>query len=220
MQRPEMNDLIYLEDFNIAQGGEKTVGLKLTNMNRYTAFQCDLFLPENLAVTLDADGNPFVELDENLSTSHMVSSSFVSNGAIRILVMSMNNGNLNETSENIVYLKVKAKANQNSSIETVVVKIDNARVVDQQSLEEYEASATTANVGIGSATAIGSIDVNNLKIRTIDHQLVIESPAAATVQLVSTDGVSRSLQLQPGVNRFYIKNAGVYILGRKKIIIN
>ena len=51
------------------------------------------------------------------------------------------------------------------------------------------------------------------------HTLFIESAVAADVMLVSADGKMDMLKVIPGTNTFMIQQAGVYLVGRKKVII-
>ena len=58
-----------------------------------------------------------------------------------------------------------------------------------------------------------------MNMRTEGHYLIVNSSDDTILQLVSTDGISRSLKVHAGENRFFIENAGVYVIRGKKIFI-
>jgi hypothetical protein len=58
-----------------------------------------------------------------------------------------------------------------------------------------------------------------LKMRMEDRYLIIDAESATILPLVSANGVSRNLQIHKGENKFFIENAGVYIIGGSKLIV-
>lgn len=70
------------------------------------------------------------------------------------------------------------------------------------------------------ATGVESISTSeNLKVYTVGHSLVIETPAAGCVNVATLDGRSKLLNLAEGVNVFVDYAPGFYIVGNKKIIV-
>jgi len=78
-------DRLYIEDFTIAAGKTRTVSMKLDNETAYTAFQCDLYLPEGLSIV---DGS--FALTERKSSSHSFTVSPFPNSVYRLMSYSMN----------------------------------------------------------------------------------------------------------------------------------
>ncbi len=60
---------------------------------------------------------------------------------------------------------------------------------------------------------------DELKIYTVGHSLVIETPKAGTISVASLDGCQRILNLAEGVNVFVDYAPGFYIVGNKKIVV-
>lgn len=77
-------DRFYIEDFTINPGETLTVSILLDNGAEYTAFQCDLYLPEGLSVEQE-DGDYIFDLTTRKGRDHMISSQTQAEGAIRVI---------------------------------------------------------------------------------------------------------------------------------------
>ena len=77
-------DRFYIEDFTIASGETHTVSIMLDNEVSYTAFQCDLYLPEGLTVEQE-DGDYIFDLTPRKGRDHNISSQLQADGAIRVM---------------------------------------------------------------------------------------------------------------------------------------
>ena len=77
-------DLFYIEDFTIAPGETRAVSILLVNEAEYTAFQCDLYLPEGLSVEQE-DGDYIFDLTNRKGRDHMISSQLQVDGSIRVI---------------------------------------------------------------------------------------------------------------------------------------
>ena len=65
----EESDRLFVEDFQINPGEEKTVNIMLENSTAYTAFQFDMILPSGLTVLEDED-EELMELTDRAAKSH------------------------------------------------------------------------------------------------------------------------------------------------------
>ena len=72
----------YIEDFSISKGETLQVSIMLDNETAFTAFQCDMYLPEGLTATNFA-------LTERKSSSHTFSARQMQDGSIRIMAYSL-----------------------------------------------------------------------------------------------------------------------------------
>ena len=77
-------DRFYIEDFTINPGETLTVSILLDNEAEYTAFQCDLYLPEGLSVEQE-DGDYIFDLTSRKGRDHNISSQLQIDGSIRII---------------------------------------------------------------------------------------------------------------------------------------
>ena len=77
-------DRFYIEDFTINPGETLTVSILLDNEAEYTAFQCDLYLPEGLSVEQE-DGDYIFDLTSRKGRDHNISSQLQVDGSIRII---------------------------------------------------------------------------------------------------------------------------------------
>lgn len=77
-------DRFYIEDFTINPGETLTVSILLDNEVEYTAFQCDVYLPEGLSVEQE-DGDYIFDLTNRKGRDHMISSQTQADGSIRVI---------------------------------------------------------------------------------------------------------------------------------------
>ena len=75
-------DRFYIEDFTIAPGETRTVSILLDNETEYTAFQCDVYLPDGFTATNFA-------LTERKHANHSFTATPLPDGGIRLLSYSI-----------------------------------------------------------------------------------------------------------------------------------
>ncbi len=97
-----------VENFAIVRGQTKKIAVTLTNDTPVTAFQFDLYMPEQLSLVSTPGQNDSIVLSERASSTHTVLYDKVSNGATRIVSYSSNSDNFSGTEGAIVYLNVRA----------------------------------------------------------------------------------------------------------------
>ena len=98
-------DRFYIEDFTIVQGETRTVSIQFDNETAYTAFQCDLQLPEGLSVDEDS-----FALTSRKSNNHTLTASEFPGGAYRLMSYSLNLKNFSGNSGALVTFDVTADA--------------------------------------------------------------------------------------------------------------
>ncbi len=102
------NDKLYIQDFEIVAGENKTIALILDNDTAYSAFQTDIYLSSGLEIEQE-DGEYIIDLNpERVAKSHVVSTYKREDGAIRIFVTSQNLATFKGNSGDIAYIQIKA----------------------------------------------------------------------------------------------------------------
>jgi hypothetical protein len=114
--------------------------LQVTNANLYTAFQCDIFLPEGLTAVKGSNALPLVNLCGTNTKSHVIESSILGNGGIRIVAMSMSNIAF-PAEDAIANITINASAD---AVGQKSIEIKNVRLVTVGNREELNASDTKA----------------------------------------------------------------------------
>ena len=94
-------DRFHIEDFTISPGQTRTVSIELDNEAQYTAFQCDLYLPQGLTATNYA-------LTARKSSNHTFSATDAGNGGVRLLSYSIRLNPYSGNSGPLVTLDVTA----------------------------------------------------------------------------------------------------------------
>ena len=87
-------DKVYTDEVWMVKGEQQTIGLQLTNHPLYTALQCDIVLPEGLSFAVSNQSSGIVTLSEANRQTHLVETSTLNNGALRVVIMSMSNSAL------------------------------------------------------------------------------------------------------------------------------
>ena len=137
-------DKISIEDFWVVKGEQVAIGLQVTNASLYTALQCDLFLPEGLTLAKDEQGEPIMSLCGANAQSHIIESNTLTNGGIRIVVMSMSN---------VAFTPEEAIANitidvSSDAVGQKTIRTENARLVSVGDRTESDASDTQSIANI------------------------------------------------------------------------
>lgn len=211
------DDKVFIDDFQVAGGQQKNVNLQLTNTGLYTAFQCDIVLPEGLTIAENDQHVPMVNISSANAQNHMVQANYVGNGALRLLVMSMSNKPFAGSANDVVSLTIEA----GETLGQRVISIENVRLVNVESRTESTASSTQATVDIvDAATGIrNAAQGDDLKVSVNGHEIIVQANGDASLRLVSADGKQRVLKVTAGTNSFLIPQPGVYVLQGRKIVI-
>ena len=212
------DDKVYIDDFNLGNGQQQAINLQLTNTGQYTAFQCDIILPDGLKVAEDDEQVPMISISNANAHNHFVQANYVGNDVLRLLVMSMSNIAFSADANNVVSLMLEANA---ETLGQKVINIENVRLVNVDSRTESLAPNTQAIVDIvDDLTGIQPMaSVKGTKIRVEDHDIVVTAESDGVIRLTSTDGRQRMIQVRAGEQRFSVSQSGVYVIEGRKIII-
>ena len=159
-----------------------------------------------------------VNISSANAQNHIVQANYVSSGALRLLVMSLNNSAFAANGNDVVNLTIEANS---ETLGQKIINIENVRLVDVESHTESQAASTQATVDIVDA----STDINNMaygvdmKVSVNEHEITVIANADAVLRLVGVDGKQRTLKVKAGSNSFYIPQSGVYMLQGRKIVI-
>ena len=77
-------DRFYIADFTINPGETLTVSILFDNETAYTAFQCDLYLPDGLSVEQE-DGDYIFDLTNRKGRDHIITSQLQADSSIRVI---------------------------------------------------------------------------------------------------------------------------------------
>lgn len=206
-------DKIYINDFTISAGETKDVEICMANSAAYTAFQCDIYLPEGLSFLVE-DDEYIVDLSDRKTRSHTIATNLQPDGALRVVSFSSKNSTFTGNDGALMILPIVASENLPGG--TLEMSVKNNLFVSNN--EEYEFDDVTAK--INDVTMVENIAINSdFDIYTVGRTLYVNSPIAAQLPLVAIDGRAIILDVAEGLNIYSIDNAGVYILNNQKIII-
>ena len=102
-------DKFYIPDFEIAAGETKQIAIQYEsdNVENYCGFQFDLYIPEGLTVVKKKNKYNFT-FNTDRNDDHTMSSADQSDGAIRVVGVSMTSAQFWETSGDFIYFSVTA----------------------------------------------------------------------------------------------------------------
>jgi hypothetical protein len=211
-------DRMYINPFNIKANESEAVDVILKNSMEYTAFQCDIYLPDSLLqIAKNAKGKYMIALTDRKSDTHVVSSALQEDGAVRVVVYSSDNDVFTGTDGAI--LSITFKADSTIMNGTYTANIKNIRLSDVNANEFLASDNTFVITVTDGRTSIGGIHSSAMKVYAEGRTLHIDSPDATSVQMVSSDGIVSYLSVSAGSNTFNIENAGLYIINHQKVVI-
>ena len=148
-------DHLYIEDFTINPGETALVEILLENEVQYTAFQADLYLPDGL--TLDRQS---VALTDRKAADHMIATSQLADGAIRLMSYSMSVQPYSGTNGALVTMAVMASETLTGP---VVIELRNSRVTTPGGRETtLENTSCTVNTFLlGDVNGDGRVNVSD-----------------------------------------------------------
>lgn len=178
-------DRLYINDITMTAGDTKQVEIMLDNTTAFTALQADIYLPEGLSIE-QQNGEYLFNLTERKGSDHTIMSTALSNGAIRICIVSQNLNAFNGQSGALVTFNLVA----DTSIDgTKVIELRNVTATEQN-FTEHTLSNSSCNVGV-EALIIPSTGISLNK-----HSLLLEANGSET--LVAT--ITPSNATNSGVN--------------------
>ena len=212
------DDKLFINDFDIEIGQQATIMLELDNITEYTAFQCDLFLPEGITIAKDDTDKLLLSMTGCKTASHVFSARYVSNGALRIIVYSMEDEAFNDSEEGVFSLTLEA--NPTASLGFSNIQVQNIRLVRCSDRVELMVPDTQTSVNIVEPDPTGVILFadDGLQVRAEGRELIVLSPSSTIMPLICVDGKNQMIHLQPGENRINIDQPGIYVIRGKKFI--
>ena len=113
-----------VENYSVTSGDDLRVAVWLENETAFSAFQCDVYLPEGISLPLNEEGDLDVALNpERATSSHTISANAQSDGAIRIASYSSSNKLLKGNNGYLFYLNLNTDADVEGEKEIVVKNI-------------------------------------------------------------------------------------------------
>lgn len=158
-------DRFYIEDFTINPGETRTVEILLDNETAYTAFQCDLYLPDGLTVEQE-DGDYIFDLTPRKARDHSIASQPQSSGAIRVISYSPHINAYSGNSGALVTFSVTASADFEGP---ATIRLRNVLFTTlagtEESFADETCTVTTAHPWAkGDVNHNGFIDINDVTL--------------------------------------------------------
>ena len=188
-------DFLYLEGQTVKSGDSFDIPVLFENRNIYSAFQCDIIIPEGIDVEMDEDGEYCITMEESRFTSkHLMSSSVMNDGSLRVVCYANPTKDIKGNDGVLFY--IKARANEDFAGEAVVC-ISNIKFSTAEGIETE----------LGNAEAV--IDV-------------IPSGNVTGISMMYSDGEKCELYNIKGqrIDDTKSLSRGVYIVNGKKIFKN
>ena len=147
-------DKFYIPDFNIAAGESKQIAIhyESSEIAKRCGFQFDLYLPDGLAIEKKKNKYNFT-FNTDRNDDHTMSSSDQSDGAVRVVGVSMSSAQFWEDKGEFIYFTVTAAADFSGTHEITISGIQFSDLVGN--LISVTDSKTTVNVGGGIVASTG-----------------------------------------------------------------
>ena len=168
-------DFLYLESRTVKSGDSFDIPVLFENRNIYSAFQCDIIIPEGIDVEMDEDGEYCISMEESRFTSkHLISSSMMDDGSLRVVCYANPTNDIKGNDGALFY--IKARANEDF-VGEAVIRISNITFSTAQGVEtNLDNSEAVINVvASGSTTGVGIMysvrekcELYNIKGQRID----------------------------------------------------
>lgn len=191
-------DNVNIDDFNLAPGETRSIDVKLSNSQAYTALQFDLRLPEGLEIVSIGKADRIA--------NHNIHSGTLPDGTVRFIAYNMQNADIKGNDGAIITLVVKA--NQ-ALAPSDAIEVSHT-VLATASNESFFAPVTVARVG--NTTGVADVSQSAAKVYSQAGRVVIESAEATSAQLIAINGISINLAVEAGHNEYEAPAQGVYIV--------
>ena len=177
-------DVLYIEELTVKSGEDFEIAVNFRNANTYSAFQCDILIPEGIEVEKDEDGEYCFSMEESRFTSkHSISSSLLGDGYIRVASYANPTKDMKGNDGALFYIKARAK--ENFSGEGVIwiknIKFSTAEGVESELLNTetvINIISTVNEFAINDVTVTDCYTLqlpvelnNNSKIVSLDAEL-------------------------------------------------
>jgi len=103
------NDFMYIENINVEAGGTFDIPVKFRNEATYSAFQCDIKLPQGVEFVTDEYGDYCITPESSrLTGTHTITISQTENGDMRVVCYSSASRDIRGNDGALFYIKAKA----------------------------------------------------------------------------------------------------------------
>ena len=157
-----LENTIYVDPVSAKTGGEVTLSVKMKNSVQTEGFQFDLELPEGVTVAKDADGFPEAYLSTARTTlrkTNYFDSSFLENGALRVVAGSTNGSTIDGNDGEVVTIILNVTKNVPAGSYPILIR--NIAISDTNSDSHnvaYVKSTMTVSSGVlGDANGNGTV---------------------------------------------------------------
>ncbi len=195
----------------------QTVDIALKNDVDFTAFQCDINIPETVRFV---DNEGIIKASPRLAESHRIIEKKLNDNTLRVIVYSTDNSAFSNDTETLFSYAISAvDPNEDSSSQTRISNIvfsqidDNA---DALKCIEHIFSDLTFNT---SVSGIDAVNITELKIYASGMHIIVLSPSDTTLQFTTVAGITSTLNVKAGKNIFDVTEPGMYIVGTEKVLV-
>ena len=196
---------------------QTTVDIALKNDVDFTAFQCDINIPETVRFV---DNEGIIKASPRLAESHRIIEKKLNDNTLRVIVYSTDNSAFSNDTETLFSYAISAvDPNEDSSSQTRISNIvfsqidDNA---DALKCIEHIFSDLTFNT---SVSGIDAVNITELKIYASGMHIIVLSPSDTTLQFTTVAGITSTLNVKAGKNIFDVTEPGMYIVGTEKVLV-
>ncbi len=168
-----------IKDFSIQPGETKTLYVNMDNIiaDEIVAFQFDIELPEGLSFALNNRGKAIASLTDR-AYDHTISSNIQSNGALRVIVVSMNNEFFSGTTGDVIGIDVIASEEFDASSYTIGlygISLANKKATEYMCDNfDYIVGGTSGIDDALVANIIVSVDGGDIIINGVSDNTVVE----------------------------------------------
>ncbi len=190
----ESSDYMSMSDLTISAGQSVPFVIGLHNQQTFTALQCDIKLPEGLSIPKNSKGKPIISLTERADESHILSCGEISQGVVRVAVLSMMSEDF--TGDNGPILQFDIVCDRLPAQGAKIV-VDNIHCTHNPGPVDVKLPAAECFVNAGEVSGIGDIqlaegmtEVFSLQGVRISNTLTDLSPG---LYIVRKNGVSSKI---------------------------
>lgn len=214
------NRLTAYQEQYIVEDKSKDVTIDVINNVDFTAFQCDINIPDYIHFVTNSDGK-YITRGSRLTDSHVVIEKLINDLQLRVIVYSPDNEAFSkEPSSLFIYSVAANNPNLDSSGNTIVNNIIFSQVDTSDPTNVDCVEYKLDNLTISSAvTSVEQVAVDHLTIYAEGSNIIILSPSSTTLQLTNVAGVTSPLAVKAGKNVFPMNTPGVYIVNDTKVLV-
>ncbi len=202
----------------INQDENKEITIALNNTVSFTAFQCDITIPETVQFVTNND--KVITGSSRMLETHKIIEKILDNNTVRILVYSTDNTDFNNESDGLFSFTVAAKEPTQDSVAYTVISNIVFSHVENNDAETYCVEYAFDDLTFGTfVSSIDAASIEQLEIYASGKNIIILSPKNTTLQFTNVAGQTMPLEVSAGKNIFPVEVPGVYLVNDTKLII-